>query len=166
MEADRRRYRVEGPLPEEPQERVREATAEEEATFMAAIRGDYAPALRFAILSGCRRAEIVGLEWKDVDFFNREFRVTGKGDKTRTVPMTAAIFALLWDLKDHHKTAVFTYVVKRPREGLTKGRREPISMEGFKTEWRRTKGVPAWRITDSTTTGIPLQRAWCAPPAI
>lgn len=139
----------------EPQERVREATAEEEAKFMAAIRGDYAPALRFALLSGCRRAEIVGLQWKDVDFFNREFRVTGKGDKTRTVPMTGAIYALLWDLKDHHKTAVFSYIVKRPREGVTKGDREPISMEGFKTEWRRTKGragVADYRFHDNRHT--------------
>jgi integrase len=139
----------------EPQERVREATADEEAKFMAAIRGDYAPALRFALLSGCRRAEIVGLEWKDVDFFNKEFRVTGKGDKTRTIPMTAAIYALLWDIKDHHKTAVFSYVVKRPREGATKGQREPITMEGFKTEWRRTKGragVEDYRFHDNRHT--------------
>lgn len=139
----------------EPQERVREATAEEEAKFMAAIRGDYAPALRFAILSGCRRAEIVGLQWKDVDFFNREFRVTGKGDKSRTIPMTGAIYNLLWSIKDNHKAAVFTYVVKRPRPGAVKGSREPISMEGFKTEWRRTKGrakVPDYRFHDNRHT--------------
>lgn len=142
-------------LLKEPQERVREATADEEAKFMASIRGDYAPALRFALLTGCRRAEIVGLEWKDVDFFNREFRIVGKGDKGRTIPMTKAVFALLWNLKDHHKTAVFTYLVKRPREGAVKGAREPISMEGFKTEWRRTKGragVENYRFHDNRHT--------------
>jgi integrase len=100
----------------EPQERVREATADEEAKFWRRS-GATMRQRSLRLLSGCRRAEIVGLEWKDVDFFNREFRVTGKGDKTRTIPMTKAIYALLWDLKDHHKTAVFTYVVKRPREG-------------------------------------------------
>lgn len=139
----------------EPQERVREASADEEATFMGAIRGDYAPALRFALLSGCRRAEIVGLQWKDVNFFNREFRVTGKGDKSRTIPMTKAIYSLLWSIKDNHKAAVFTYVVKRPREGAVKGSREPITMEGFKTEWRRTKGragVEDYRFHDNRHT--------------
>jgi integrase len=139
----------------EPQERVREASPDEEAKFMAAIRGDYAPALRFALLTGCRRAEIVGLGWKDVDFFNREFRIVGKGDKGRTIPMTKAVYVLLWDLKDHHKTAVFTYIVKRPREGALKGRREPITMEGFKTEWRRTKGragVENYRFHDNRHT--------------
>ncbi|WP_315920361.1 site-specific integrase [Mesorhizobium sp. SP-1A] len=123
----------------EPQERIREASAEEEAKLMASIRGDYAPALRFALLTGCRRAEIVGLQWKDVDFFNREFRVRGKGERDRTIPMTEAIFALLWALKDHHKTAVFTYLVKRPRPGAKRGTREPITTQGFKTEWRRTR---------------------------
>lgn len=125
---------------EEPQERVREASAEEEAQLMASIRGDYAPALKFAILTGCRRAEIVGLEWRNVDFFNDEITVTGKRGLSRTIPMTKIIRALLWTLKDHHKTTVFTYVVKRPRPGAVKGERQPITIEGFKTEWRRTIG--------------------------
>lgn len=124
----------------EAQERIREASASEEAQFMASIRGDYAPPLRFAILTGCRRAEIVGLEWKDVDFFGRQIKVKGKGDKSRSFPMTRTLYELLWSLKDHHPTKVFTYEVKRPRPGAVKGTREPITMEGFKTEWRRTKG--------------------------
>lgn len=139
----------------EPQERVREASADEERKLLAAMRGDYAPALRFALLSGCRRAEIVGLRWKDVDFFNREFAVVGKGDKRRTIPMTGAIHSLLWGLKDHHKEAVFTYLVKRPRSGAKKGSRSPITMEGFKTEWRRTlgrAGVEDFRFHDSRHT--------------
>jgi len=139
----------------EPQERVREASSGEETMLMAAIRGDYAPALRFAILSGCRRAEIVGLEWKDVDFFNREFTVRGKGDRSRTIPMSTAIHDLLWEQKNHHKTAVFTYVAKRPRDGAVKGERQPITMEGFKTEWRRTKKrskVEDFRFHDSRHT--------------
>lgn len=123
----------------EPQERVREATAEEEARLLAAMRGDYAPALRFALMTGCRRAEIVGLTWQDVDFFNREFTVLGKGSRRRTIPMTEAVYLLLWALKDNHPTAVFTYLAKRPRPGARRGTRQPITMEGFKTEWRRTR---------------------------
>ena len=94
---------------------------------MDAIRGDYAPALRFAILTGCRRMEIVDLTWSRVDFFGRTITVTGKGDKTRMIPMTNAVYDLLWAEKHHHKTAVFTYEVQRTRKhvGLVRGERSP-----------------------------------------
>lgn len=123
----------------EAQERIREASVNEETTLMSTIRGDYAPALRFALLTGCRRAEIVGLKWNSVNFFAREFIVLGKGDKRRTIPMTKAVFDLLWELKDNHKEAVFTYKAQRVRDGRNRDARYPITMEGFKTEWRRTK---------------------------
>lgn len=129
----------------EAQERVREATAGEEAALDAAVRSDYAPALRFAFLNGCRRAEVVGLTWPQVNFFSREFTVVGKRGLSRTLPMTDETHDLLWSLKDHHPIAVFTYVVKRPRPGKTKGTgsikgtRAPITIEGFKTEWGRAR---------------------------
>lgn len=139
----------------EAQERVREASQDEEKRLMEAMRGDYAPALRFAILSGCRRAEIVGLQWKDVNFFTKDFTVTGKGEKSRVIPMSNALYELLWSLKDDHKTAVFSYICKRPGPGQIKGQRYPITMEGFKTEWRRTLGrakVENYRFHDNRHT--------------
>lgn len=139
----------------ESQERIREAAPEEEGRLRAAMRDDYEPALRFAMLTGCRRAEIVGLEWSRVDFFNDEFTVIGKGDRSRVIPMTAETRSLLWSLKDHHATSVFTYLCRRPRKAQRKGTRYPITMEGFKTEWRRTLGrasVKDFRFHDSRHT--------------
>lgn len=125
----------------EAQEIVREASQEEEAKFMDAVRGDYAPALRFAILSGCRRSEIVGLRQKHLDWFTKTIAVTGKRDKTRKIPMTQAIYDLLWPLRrDMPDDPVFTYICRRPLAGQVKGREYPITTEGFKTEWRRTRG--------------------------
>lgn len=121
----------------EPQERIREASREEEATALAAIPADYAPLLSFAMMTGCRRAEIVGLTWQDVNFFSREFRVTGKGDRSRTIPMTKTVHDLLWSLKDHHSTAVFTFQAQRTRSGRVKGQRYPITAEGLHTVWAR-----------------------------
>lgn len=137
----------------EPQERIREASAEEEAKLMAAIRGDYAPALRFALLSGCRRAEIVGLRWTDVDFFTGNLTVRGKGDRKRIIPITGAIYDLLKDEHGNDPVHVFTYIAKRPREA--RGQRRPITMEGFKTEWRRTRaraGIEDYRFHDNRHT--------------
>ncbi|MEC5289444.1 MULTISPECIES: tyrosine-type recombinase/integrase [unclassified Aurantimonas] len=121
----------------EPQERVREASAEEEAIALAKVPADYAPAVRFALMTGCRRAEIVGLTWQDVNFFAKELRVTGKGDRSRTIPMTREAFDLLWALKDHHPTAVFTFLATRTRDGRVRGTRYPITIPGFQTAWNR-----------------------------
>lgn len=141
----------------EPQERIREASRDEETKLLTAMRDDYAPAVRFAFLTGCRRAEIVGLTWQRVDFFGKTFTVIGKGDKTRTIPMTTPVYDLLWQEKDHHATAVFTYVVKATRKHLelVRGERRPITMEGFKTAWRRYKadsGVENFRFHDTRHT--------------
>jgi integrase len=124
-------------LLEEAQERVREATPAEEATLLDAMRDDYVPPLRFALLTGCRQAEIVGLTWARVDFFNDQVTVTGKRGKSRTIPLTAEARALLWSLKDHHAEAVFTYAAKSARDGRERGARYPITVNGFKTAWRR-----------------------------
>jgi integrase len=147
----------------EPQERVREANPGEEAALDAAMRGDYAPALRFAFLNGCRRGEVVGLTWQKVDFFSREFTVTGKRGRSRTLPMTDETHDLLWSLKDHHPASVFTYVVKRPRPGQVRGSRAPITDAGFRTEWRRARaraGVADFRFHDTRhTAATRLMRA-------
>ncbi|MCT7375899.1 tyrosine-type recombinase/integrase [Chelativorans salis] len=140
-------------LLKEPQERIREATEEEEAKLTSALRGDYAPAFWFAILSGCRRAEIVGLTWNNINFFNRNITVLGKGNRLRTIPMTKALYALLKAEHGKHVEHVFTYVAKMPRKDA--GTVRPITMEGFKTEWRRARrrsGVVNFRFHDSRPT--------------
>lgn len=121
----------------EPQERVREASLEEQEAILAAMPEDYRHAVLFAILTGCRRAEIVGLTWQDVNFFAREFRVHGKGDRSRTIPMTNAVHDLLWTLKDYHPVSVFTFRASRTREGRIRGTRYPITVNGFQTAWNR-----------------------------
>jgi integrase len=144
-------------LLKEPKERVREASEDEERRLLAAMRDDYAPAVRFAILTGCRRMEIVDLAWSRVDFFGKTITVVGKGDKSRILPMTDAVCDLLLPLRGHHSTAVFTYVAKRTnrRLALVRGKRYPITMEGFKTAWRRYReksGVENFRFHDTRHT--------------
>jgi integrase len=45
--------------------------------------------------TGCRRFEIVGLTWEDVDFENRELRVVGKRKKLRKVPIHPVLYRVL-----------------------------------------------------------------------
>ena len=142
---------------EEPQERVREASRSEEAKIMAKLGRGFEHAVRFAFINGCRRMEIVGLKKTDVDFFTRQFTVTGKGSRKRTIPMNDATYALLWDLKDDPTDYVFTYVAARTdaRKKLVKGERYPITDAGLRTAMRRvTKavGVDDFRFHDTRHT--------------
>lgn len=142
---------------EEPKERVREASSDEEAALLDGLDRGYDAAVQFALLSGCRLAEIVGLTWQRVDFFSQHFTVIGKGDRPRTLPMSKAIFDLLWSEKDHHPTAVFTYAARRTdkRKGLTRGQRYPITYNGLKSCWRRlvqNAGITDYRFHDNRHT--------------
>ncbi|MFG1465217.1 site-specific integrase [Xanthobacter sp. DSM 24535] len=123
----------------EPKERVRELRSEEETQIFDALRPDYHPILRFALLSGCRLAECVGLRPSDIDWGNRSITIRGKGEKVDTIPLTTGLRELLFPLRGHHPDAVFTYQVQRVRDGRRRGERRPITYEGLKTQWRRCK---------------------------
>lgn len=141
----------------EPQERVREASIDEEDAIMAQLDRGYDDAIRFAFLTGCRRMEILGLEWRHVDFFSRRFTVTGKGDKQRSIPMSQEIYDLLWAQKDHDPEVVFTYVAARTLKkiGQVRGKRYPMTEAGLKTAMRRAvpaAGVKNFRFHDTRHT--------------
>jgi len=121
----------------EAQERIREMSADEEARYFAALRPDYHPIIRFALLSGCRMQEMLDLEWRHIDWRARTITVTGKGDKTRHIPLSNGIEAILKPLPRAFKEHVFTYEVKRASGG-TRGEPMPIMREGLKITHKRT----------------------------
>lgn len=125
----------------EPKERVREASIGEEAAIMAELSRGYDVAVEFAFLNGCRRMEILGLEWSRVDFFGRRFTVIGKGNKPRLIPMTKRTFEILWSQQNFHAEKVFTYIaartVKTAGRTLVKGSRYPLTEAGLKIAMRR-----------------------------
>lgn len=131
----------------EPQERVRELSGAEETALMAEIRDDMRPLVLFALWTGCRRQEILDLEWRHIDWHAKEFRVTGKGDKTRTIPITASVEKLLKGLPRAH-ARVFTYVIQRDDK---KGERVPVEFEGLKSYFARAvkrAGIEDFRFHD------------------
>jgi integrase len=137
----------------EPQERVREASRAEEHKVMARLTRGYAEAVKFTLMSGCRRMEVVALKKTKVDFFTRNFTVMGKGSKERTIPMSDAIYDLLWSIKDAPGEFVFTYEAQRTdkRKKLIKGQRYPITDAGLRTAFRRAvdgSGIDALRFHD------------------
>lgn len=142
------------------EERVREASIDEEAALMDELTRGFDDAVRFEFLSGCRRMEVVGLRWTRVDWFNHRITIVGKGNKTRYIPMDDELHALLWSLKGHHPEFVFTFEAKfnkRLPDGrvLVAGQRYPLRKYTFASIHRdaATKaGLVNWRMHDTRHT--------------
>ena len=82
---------------------MRELRAEEEAALFAALRPDYHPIVRFALFTGCRLAECVGLRWQDVDWGGRrDLESDGKGGKLASIPLPPSVREFLWPLQGEH----------------------------------------------------------------
>lgn len=148
---------------EEPKERIREATHDEEAGVMDQLERGYDDAVAFAFASGCRRMEIIGLIWNRIDFGNRCFTVIGKGRKgqptSRVIPMTEALYQLLWSQRGYHAEYVFTYEAARTskRKGYerVRGVRYKTTDAGLRTAMRRAvsgAGVTNLRFHDTRHT--------------
>ncbi len=68
----------------------------------------FAPMLRFLLSTGARRSEVLGLEWRDVNFdqsrvtirraLTKGIAVTTKSGKARTIAMPASLTSALFDL--------------------------------------------------------------------
>lgn len=136
----------------EPQEIVRELRGDEANRLEDATRDDYRAIFELASASGLRFNECL-LRWSEVNWEARKIEKQGKGDKRVSVPITDAIREILWPLRGHHPEAVFTYVARRTKRGagLIKGERYPITYNGLKTVWKRTRaaaGVSGFRFHD------------------
>jgi len=126
----------------EPQERIREATANEEADLLRHVTRGYDRAIEFLFQTGLRRKEIVALTWSEVDWINRRISVLGKGNKRRFVPLSKKAISILKAVKDHHKVFVFTFEAKfsrKLRNGSVhvRGERYPLTSEGFASAMER-----------------------------
>lgn len=51
--------------------------------------------------TGIRRSELVGMDWKDVDFSVRQLKVTGKRNKQRVIPFGEELSRALHDYRDN-----------------------------------------------------------------
>lgn len=139
----------------EPREIVRELALDEEDKLLEAVRDDYLPLFRFALLTGLRASECMKLTWADIDWGNRLIRVHGKGGKIANIPLEPDVRDLLFPLQKHHAEVVFCYRVARTRGGRIKGEWLPINKDGLQTRWRRDRaaaGVLGYRWHDNRHT--------------
>lgn len=101
-------------LLQEAGEREHILSRDEEDRLFAALRPDYHPMVRFALVTGVRLGNVVGLSWAQVDRRAEvmTFRVKSRkpGGELHRLPITAAVAAILDGERGRHPVRVFTYL--------------------------------------------------------
>lgn len=98
----------------EPEERVRELTAGEQARLLKALRVDLHPMVKFALMTGARVETIAGLRWADVDLDGGRLLFRIKGGGRQVFPVNGELRAFLSALPRAealpHREFVITFV--------------------------------------------------------
>ena len=117
----------------------------DEMSVLVEVPGDDAEAVRDRALlellysSGLRVAELCGVRWRDLDPGEGMLRVTGKGSKTRIVPVGAKALAALAALREQDKAAGDDPLVRGAR-----GR--PLTPNGVRARLRkRANAQGVWK---------------------
>ena len=149
-------------------------SVDKEALLFDALRPDYWPLIEFALISGLRLENAIGVRWDQIDWQGRviTFRVKSRrpGGKLLTLPLTDALAVLLAREQGRNKEFVFTYVCRRnrhdPHSGLrqNKGERYPFTHDGWRKDWMAARdaiGMPALRFHDLRHTAATRTLAAC-----
>jgi integrase len=149
-------------------------SAAKEADLFQALRPDYWPLIEFALISGVRLENAIGLRWDQIDWQGRAitFRVKSRrpGGKLLVLPLTDGLAQLLAREQGRHREIVFTYICGRnrhdPHHGVmqVKGARYPFSHDGWRKDWmaaRNAIGLPQLRFHDLRHTAATRTLAAC-----
>lgn len=82
---------------------------EEEAKLLDSASPYLRDLIEFALHTGARTSEMLGLTWERVDWKSKEITIDGKGMKFRTVPANNTVLAVLKRKRGDHPKFVFTY---------------------------------------------------------
>lgn len=109
------------------------AQGKEQDALLDAIADDARDVVMFALISGWRRAEIIGLRWSDLDLGRGTARTRIKGGDVRSRALNAALVALIAN-QPKVGPFVFTYECRKTRRGLrdAKGRLQPARLAGHR----------------------------------
>lgn len=167
--ADRTRFDV-GEMPDwralmlkVPRSPPRELSAgTDEDQLFAHLREDVRDAVRFLLLSGWRRGEVLGLRWSDLNLTARTASTKIKGGDIVIRPLTTAMVVLIAN-QPKAGPFVFTYVCQQSRDKRRKGQRYPLTPTSLRkpfAEARQAAQLDGFRIHDLRhTRGTRIVRA-------
>lgn len=99
---------------------------------------DFRPVLKFAVYTGARTGEIIGLKWVDIDFKNnliniqRSYDTTTKSGESRTIPLHPELRAELRGWWSDSPLSDYVFLSTHPSHI------GEMRTAGFKTAWRAT----------------------------
>lgn len=146
---------------EESGEREHILSLDEETRLFTALRVDLRAMVRFALISGARLGNVIGLTWPQIDWDARTitWKVKSKrpGGRQHVLPLTPAMMAILSLERSKHPVFVFTYEARRNRydpklrKMQSRGRHDPFTMTGWRRAWAEAlekAGIADFRFHD------------------
>ena len=107
----------------EPSRRIRFLTQNEAERLISTLPEHLAAMVRFSLETGLRRANVVGLEWSQVDLVKRTAWIhpdQAKARKAIAVPLSAAAVIVIREQLGKHQTRVFSFRGKPVHQVNTK----------------------------------------------
>ena len=133
-----------------PKAPPRELSGTEEEAVFEALPIDAHDTVMFALISGWRKGEVIGLRWFDVDLSLAEARTRIKGGDIVVRPLNSALVALIGN-QPKIGPFVFTYVCKKSRGSRRQGERYPMTATALRVRWdaaRKTAELHGFRFHD------------------
>jgi integrase len=119
---------------------------EEERRLFSALRPDFHPMVRFALVTGARLESVIGLTWRqvDADAGTIVFRLKSKkpGGELHYLPITRAVAAILSRERGHDPVSFYLCLRSEPvrptdQDISAEGWALPFTHDGWRKEWRR-----------------------------
>lgn len=156
----------------EAKRRVRWLTKDEATRLLDALPTHQKQLTRFALATGLRQANVLGLKWADVDMKRRTAWVhadEAKGREAIGVPLNDEAMAVLCEELGKHPERVFTFKGRPLGQANTRAWRNALKRAGIKNfRWHDLRHVWAtWHVMAGTTMGE-LQElgAWKSPEMV
>jgi integrase len=140
----------------EAKRRVRWLNKEEVTRLLDALPTHQKQLTRFALATGLRQANVLGLKWHDVDVHRRTAWVhadEAKGGEAIGVPLNDDAMAVLNEEKGKHAACVFTYKGRPLGQANTRSWRNALKRAGIENfRWHDLRHVWAtWHVMAGTT---------------
>jgi integrase len=140
--------------------RERSLTPNEASRLLAELPEHQREMALFALMTGLRQANVMGLEWQQVNFDLRHAYVPAwkaKNGHSLSVPLNAGAMDILGRMQGRHPTRVFTYKGRPVNAVSTKAWRRAVARAGLEdfrwhdlrhtwATWQRQAGTPTYEL--------------------